>query len=76
MTSPSRARPRRSVPLRCSYNPKTGAFTLPGFVEIAPGESILNPLIDYLPGFERYRSKAPQADPAKLRVIDGGRSHD
>ena len=70
MTVQSRARPRRVVSLRVSYDLKTGTFRMPAFVEIAPDEFIENPAAKYLQIGTRS-----VAHPTQLSVIDGGRDN-
>jgi hypothetical protein len=71
MTSQSRARSRRFVSLRISYDLKTGAFRMPAFVEIAPGRFTENPALRHL----QVKTRSV-AQPTQLRVLDGGRSHE
>jgi hypothetical protein len=68
MTSQSRARSRRFVSLRVSYDLKTGTFRMPAFVEIGPDEFIENPAAKHLQAKTRSAAQVMQ-----LRIVDGGR---
>jgi hypothetical protein len=69
MSSLSKARSRRIVSLRVSYDLQTGTFRMPAFIEIAPNEFIKNPAVEPL----QVKARSV-AQVAQLRILDGGRA--